>query len=426
MLQTLFHIPNEIAGMPVFGFGLLLAIWAVGSLVLLAWLGWRQGFNADTLGYIPILLLIGAAIWLVLPRLAEAEGLPIRGYGVMLLLALLASTSLAVWRGRRRGIDPELIFSLAFWVFVPGIVGARLFYVIEYWPAFQRPTLGATLAEIFKVTEGGLVVYGSLLGGFLGLVAFLRKYRLPMLATFDLLAPPVMLGLAIGRLGCMLNGCCYGGMCDLPWAVQFPAGSPAHVHQVQHGQTFLHGLKVTGEAAAPPVITDVQPGSPAEKHGLNAGQTITAINGVRVDTVEDAQWALLRAHQRSSQLAIHTQGVRNAASWPISPPLPPSEAVHPTQLYSSFNAFLLCLFLIAYDPFRKRDGELFALVLTLYPITRFVLEIIRTDEASVFGTGLSISQNLSLLLLAAAVGVWAYVLRQPEGKAFPSYQPAVS
>ena len=426
MLQTLFHIPNEITGMPVFGFGLLLALWAAGSLALLAWLGWRQGFNADTWGYVPILALIGAAIWFVLPRLAEAEGLPIRGYGVMLLLALLASTSLAAWRARRRGIDPELIFSLAFWVIVPGIIGARLFYVIEYWPAFERPTLGATLAEIFKVTEGGLVVYGSLLGGFLGLAAFLRKHRLPMLATFDLLAPAVMLGLAIGRLGCMLNGCCYGGLCDLPWAVRFPVESPAHVHQVQHGETFLYGLKITGDAEAPPVITDVQPGSPAEEHGLKAGQTIAAINGAPVAMVADAQWALLRAHRRGSQLAIHTQGVRNPATWRIAPPLPASEPVHPTQLYSSLNALLLCLFLLAYDPFRKRDGELFALVLTLYPITRFVLEIIRTDEASVFGTGLSISQNLSLLLLAAAVGVWAYVLRQPLGKAFAGYRPAGS
>ncbi len=426
MLQTLFYIPNQIGGIPVFGFGLLLALWAIGSVVLLAWLAWRQGFTADTWGYVPILLLIGAAIVFLLPRLAEAEGLPIRGYGVMLLLALVASTALAAWRGYRLGIDPELIFALAFWVIVPGIIGARLFYVIEYWQDFKQPTLGGTLAEIVKVTEGGLVVYGSLVGGFLGLVAFLQKHRLPMLATFDLLAPSVMLGLAIGRLGCMLNGCCYGGTCDLPWAVQFPAGSPAHVHQVQHGQTFLYGLKLEGDPDAPPVITEVQPGSPADKHGLKAGQTITAINGQTVRTVDRAQWTLLQALRHDSQLAVHTEGIRAAAVWPIAPPLPTSEPVHPTQLYSSLNALLLCLFLIAYAPFRRRDGELFALLLTLYPITRFVLEIIRTDEAAVFGTGLSISQNVSLLVLAAAVGVWAYVLRRPKGTAFPGVQPALS
>ena len=184
MLQTLFHVPNEIGGVAVFGFGLLLALWALGSVLLLAWLGWRQGFSADTWGYVPILLLIGAAIWLLLPRLAEAEGLPIRGYGVMLLLALVASTTMAAWRGRRLGIDPEVIFAMAFWLFVPGLLGARLFYVIEYWPKFAQATIGATLLEIVKVTEGGLVVYGALIGGFLGLVAFLLKHRLPMLATY--------------------------------------------------------------------------------------------------------------------------------------------------------------------------------------------------------------------------------------------------
>ncbi|NUQ64082.1 MAG: prolipoprotein diacylglyceryl transferase [Pirellulales bacterium] len=423
MLQTLFYIPNEIGGVPVFGFGLLLALWAIGSVVLLAWLGWRQGWNADTWGYVPILLLIAAAIGFVLPRLTEPEGLPIRGYGVMLLVALVAGTGMAAYRGRRLGIDPELIFAMAFWLFVPGILGARLFYVVEYWRDFSRPTIGGTLIEILKVTEGGLVVYGSLVGGFLGLVAFLAKHRLPMLAMFDLLAPSVVLGMAIGRLGCMLNGCCFGGVCDLPWAVRFPAESPPHVHQVQHGETFLYGLKIQGPPEAPPVITAVQPGSPAEEHGLKAGQTITAINARAVQTVEDAQWALLKAHRHASQLSVATQGARKSAVWPITPPPPTSEPVHPTQLYSALDSLLLCLFLIAYHPFRRRDGELFALLLTLYPITRFLLEIIRTDEASVFGTGLSISQNVSLIVLAAAVGVWIYVLRQPLGTVFPAYQP---
>jgi phosphatidylglycerol:prolipoprotein diacylglycerol transferase len=339
----------------------------------------------------------------------------------MLLLALVASTALAVWRGRRVGVDPEVIFALAFWGFVPGILGARLFYVIEYWDDFQRPTWTGTLAEIVNVTQGGLVVYGSLIGGFLGIVVFLRKHRLPMLATFDLLTPSVMMGIAVGRIGCMLNGCCYGGMCELPWAVRFPAGSPAHVHQVQHGETFLHGLKVTGDPQAPPVITGVQPGSAAESHGLKAGQTITAINGETVGTVEAAQWALLRSHRQGSQISIRTKEAARAAVWPITTPPPTSEPVHPTQLYSSLNALILCLFLVAYDPFRRRDGELFALMLTLYPITRFVLEEIRTDEPAVFQTGLSISGNVSVLLLVVAIAFWAYVLRQPRGRAsFPA------
>ena len=108
----------------MFGPGLLLAVWAVTSVVLLGWLVRRQGFSADTWSYVPILLLIGAIIGWVLPALCERQGLPIRGYGVMMMLAVVAAVSLAAWRAKRRGLDPDLIFSLAFWMLVPGIIGA--------------------------------------------------------------------------------------------------------------------------------------------------------------------------------------------------------------------------------------------------------------------------------------------------------------
>jgi phosphatidylglycerol:prolipoprotein diacylglycerol transferase len=416
MDPTLFHIPNEIFGMPVFGAGLLLIVWAVGSALLLTWLVWRQGFNADTLGNIPLLLMIGAAIWLLLPRMLDekGQGLPIRGYGVMVLVGMALGTALAVWRGRQRGVSSELIFSLIFWMFVPGVIGARLFYVIEYWHDFQRPTAFETFVETIKITEGGLVIYGALLGGFVGLVACIRKYRLPVLPTFDLLAPSVMLGMTFGRIGCLLNGCCFGGVCELPWAIQFPPGSPPYLHQVEHGEMFLHGLKVVGDPQSPPVITAVESGSPAESHGLKAGQTITTINGMPIKSVEWAQVALLDAAKHGSQLSVSTADT-GEVTWPITPPTG-SRPVHPAQIYSSINNLLICLFLLAISPFCRRDGSLFALLLTIYPITRFLLEIIRTDEAAIFGTGLSISQNVSLLLLVAAVGVWAYVLRQPPRK----------
>jgi phosphatidylglycerol:prolipoprotein diacylglycerol transferase len=73
----------------------------------------------------------------------------------------------------------------------------------------------------------------------------------------------------------------------------------------------------------------------------------------------------------------------------------------------------------AYFPFRRRDGEVIALLLTIHPITRFLLEIIRTDEPAVFGTGLSISQNISVLLLATGIGLWWYLSRQPRGVVWP-------
>ena len=98
--------------------------------------------------------------------------------------------------------------------------------------------------------------------------------------------------------------------------------------------------------------------------------------------------------------------------------------VHPTQLYGGISALLLCLFLLAYDPFARRDGEAIALLLTLYPINRFLLECIRTDESGVLNTGLSTGQVVSLIALGASAGLWVYVLRRPKGRAFAWTGPA--
>ena len=141
------------------------------------------------------------------------------------------------------GVDPEVILSLAFWMILPAIVGARVFYVTEYWfehywPVYGEKGLAALLGAVVNVANGGLVIYGGFFGGVAGLLAFFRKYRVPLLATADLVAPSLMLGLAIGRIGCLLNGCCYGGPCDLPWAVTFPAGSPAYASQVARGVMY--------------------------------------------------------------------------------------------------------------------------------------------------------------------------------------------
>ncbi|OHB69450.1 MAG: hypothetical protein A2V70_02825 [Planctomycetes bacterium RBG_13_63_9] len=544
MQQTLFYIPHEVAGIPVFGFGLLLAIWVAGSVGLLAWLAWRQGLSADTWAYVPLLALVAVVIWWLLPVLCHSQGLPIRGFGMMMLVAVVSATGLAVWRARRAGLNPELILSLVFWMFVPGIIGARLFYVVEYWSTdyglvFRSHGFWAMLGEVVNYTQGGLVVFGSLIGGVLGILAFVRRYRLPLLAVCDLITPSLMLGLALGRIGCVANGCCFGGMCELPWAVTFPCDSPVHFHQVAKGETFIHGLKIgaysaelpvpvikevqpgsaarrqglkpgllisgvngrqvatlqdaaaalvgankititaegnryvatwpmesresrdksresrverqepeaidarpdgaaelaaiaSGErfihglkieanSAAEPVIKQLEPGSPVARHALKPGQRLTTINGARVDTIEQAARALLEADQISITARDGPKGAESVYRWQLEGPLPgsrPVQPVHPTQIYSSINALLLCLLLLAYDPFRRRDGELIALLLSIYPVARFLLEMIRTDESPVFHTGMSISQNASLLLLVCAAALWFYILRQPAGKAF--------
>ncbi len=443
MQQTLFHIPLP-------GMATMLSVWAVASVLFVAWLLWKQGWSADTRGYLPLLAMIGAAIYFVLPVVAEPEGLPIRGYGAMLLAGVLSGVWLAVRRARAAGLDQEVIFSLAFWMFLLGILGARLFYVIEYWrhylyvPGEERlRPLAEIVKSILNVTEGGLVVYGALVGGMGAFLVFVWRNHLPGLALADLIAPSMVLGLALGRVGCFLNGCCYGGPSDWPWplAVTFPRGSPPQQGEAKAGQISLHGIHFPREDSLPAIIQDVDPNSPAAQAGLKAGDRITAIVGQApeegqpplhmdgVKTVGQAIVGLLRIKGAGARLTIEPAGEFTEKDVHLaSGDAPPNLPVHPAQLYASIDALLLALFLLAYYPYRRHDGEVVALMLTIHPITRYLLEVIRIDEAdfikfptswpAALGTGLSISQTISILLLAAAACLWTYLLRQPRRLSF--------
>ncbi len=274
MYQTLFVIPRQVAGVDTFGFGWLLAAWAVGCVALVAYTTRRYGWGSEARGLLPAMAVVGLAIAFVLPGLIEPSGLPIRGYGVMLLLAVLAGIGLSIHRARQVGLDPELIWSLGTWFFVSGILGARVFYIIEYWPNFQKETWTETLVAMVNLTQGGLVVYGSLLAGGAALLVFLHRHHLPGLAFADLIAPGVVLGVGLGRIGCFLNGCCYGGITDVPWAVQFPIGSPAYVDQASQGKLYVHGLIFEGRGSDRPVIAEVEPDSPAAHTGLATGDVV--------------------------------------------------------------------------------------------------------------------------------------------------------
>jgi phosphatidylglycerol:prolipoprotein diacylglycerol transferase len=363
-----------------------------------------------------VLLIVGVVIWKFLPKLeVQADvgpplGLPIRGYGVMLLVAVVSAVALLVREARRLGIDPELIFSLTFYLFLGGIVGARLFYVIEYWPQFQRGNLADTMGAVLNVTQGGLVVYGSLIGGSAAGLWFIRRHGLPLLTMMDLLAPSFMLGLAIGRIGCLLNGCCHGGVCDIkPLGITFPAGSPPYIQQRSLGQ--LHGFRIGEQPdTGATVVENVEPSSPAARAGLTPGTIIQAINGGPVASYADAR-RLLEQTPPTLHLDTAAGPIRiDAKQWPAR-----SKPVHPTQIYGSINAGLICLVLWSFFPFRRWDGEVLAWMLTLYPVTRFLLEIVRTDEPGQFGTPLSISQFVSMALAVLAVVLWVYLLRQPRG-----------
>jgi len=418
MYDTLFTIKSHIAGIPVFGFGWLLGIWAVLSAILIVWTLARQGWTAELQATLPALAISGGAIAFLLPNLVDSGGLPIRGYGVMLLCAMGAGVTLSVYRARQKGLDPEIILSLATWLFITGIVGARAFYVIKNWPDFLRPNsenpaLIPTLIGILDVTKGGLVVYGGMLAGGLTLAAFVKKYRLAGLALSDLIVPGVVLGMAIGRIGCFLHGCCYGGVCGLPWAVEFPYNSPPHLQQVQQGQLPLHGIVLRDTGSAPAIVRRVEAGSTAAAAGIKPGDHIVEVQGYPVATADGTIRRLLDVPAESGEVSVRLAGEQVARRWSTAGS-ERSLPVHPSQIYSAVDALLLCLFLLAYEPYKRREGELTALLLTIHPISRFLIEMIRVDEAAVLGTGFSIAQIVSIVILVGAAGLWLYLLKSPS------------
>jgi len=156
-------------------------------------------------------------------------GFKIFGYGLMLFIAYIVSINMTAWRAKKGHMNPQFAFDLATWLFIGGLVGARAFFVIQYRDRFS------SILDIFKIWEGGIVFYGSLIGGAMAFFLIWWIKRFPLLPMADAIAPALCIGLAIGRFGCFLNGCCYGDRCELPWAVQFPPGSAPFNDQVADG-----------------------------------------------------------------------------------------------------------------------------------------------------------------------------------------------
>ena len=281
MRSTLFHIPHAdpFWGIPVFGWGWLLLIVVISGVALIGYRVYTAGWNRTVLADLPFLLMFVAVVGWVAPLLEEPTasgpplGIPIRAYGVMVLLGIGAGIAMSMQQARRMGVDPETVLSLCFWIIVAGFLGARTFYVVEYWEQFARPSARDTLVRIVNLTDGGLVVYGSFIGASLACVVYVLRYRLPLLAMADLLAPGLMIGLALGRIGCLMNGCCWGGVCDnSALGITFPQGSPPFVDQLERGRLVdMRTHREVATDALPLLVDEVTPGGLAEQRGLQSG-----------------------------------------------------------------------------------------------------------------------------------------------------------
>ena len=263
------------------------------------------------------------------------DGLPVFGYGLMLFIGFTAASVLAARRAEREGLSKDVIWDLAMWLFIPGILGARMWYLIQYGdrvfagvPVTQWPLVAVNLSL------GGIVLYGhAFWEGRLGFSRFVSPVGFDHSVWQILSCSSVFVGIGFGRIGCFLYGCCYGCKSTLPWAVQFPPGSSAFDSLVAKGV-------IDASAACTPLL-------------------------------------------------------------------------HPTQIYSSIDGFLIAALTSWYFWHRRRNGEVLAVALIVYPITRFCMELLRADEVGQFGTTLTISQCASIGLFILNIPFMYYLSRRP-------------
>jgi len=150
----------------------------------------------------------------VFPKLFTIGSFYLPTYGVLVALGFLAGLTVTVRLARRSGLNPELITNLAVYVALAGLAGAKLLMI-----AFDRPTL----REIFTLSslQAAGVFQGGLILAIIVAFAYIRSQGLPLLQTMDAFAPGIALGHAIGRMGCLAAGCCWGRETTLPWAITF-------------------------------------------------------------------------------------------------------------------------------------------------------------------------------------------------------------
>lgn len=319
------------------------------------------------------------------PELFRIPGLDltIKSYGMMMVLGFLAAVAVIRALSRRFTRDPQHITNAALYSLIAGVVGARIFFVVHYFDQFREEPLA-----VFAIWNGGLELIGGVLAAIAVILLYIRYHKLPMRHYLDVLAIGLVVALFFGRVGCFLNGCCYGRPAELPWSVRFPYGSFAYRSQVRpdpdRGREEPH-LPL-----------------PDEYFGY------TDEHGHYVPDLKPRQY--LTPNQREQV----TEGRFRC--------LP----VHPTQLYASGLALVIGVGLFGvwrrsrraekrgrYPPLTK-SGSTFSLMFVLYGIMRFVMEALRDDNPFEIDH-LTISQMLSVGLIVAGLGLLIYfTFARPE------------
>jgi prolipoprotein diacylglyceryl transferase len=160
------------------------------------------------------------AVLASIPSPSDADIGPFHMYGVLLAIGVLVATFAGERRWRNRGYPKNVVYDIAFWVVVAGVVGARLYHVVTDYQLFTHDPVRAV-----EIWRGGLGIWGAVIGGAIAVAVICRRRGLPTLAVMDCMAPGIVLAQAIGRWGNWFNQELFGSPTTLPWGLEI---SPAH------------------------------------------------------------------------------------------------------------------------------------------------------------------------------------------------------
>ncbi|MGC4114833.1 MAG: prolipoprotein diacylglyceryl transferase [Myxococcales bacterium] len=313
-------------------------------------------------------------------------GAPLHTYGLMIATAFIV----AVWLGSREAVRayPEMIkiggkmepagpymrerfLDLGFWILVSSIVGSRVLFVITKLDDYRRDW-----TQIFSIS-GGLVFYGGFIGASLASYYYCKKHKLDFLRIADVAIPSVAIGHAIGRIGCLAAGCCWGGIAKAgsAIAIRFPAA--AHL--------------------------------PFGGFGTDA----LAYN----DQAKDHRWfdALGHLYDHSIEGAHQISQVALSSGYSVP--------VYPTQLMESTGELMLFLALLVVRRHKSFNGQVLSVWLMCYAVLRFCIELFRGDDIrnflfkypdSIHPVILSTSQTISLGIFITGVAIWVLYGRKAK------------
>jgi len=355
-----------------------------------------------------------------IPAPGWPDGIPVQGFGLMLLLGFLSASWLAARLARRERIAEGMVQDIGLWLFLGGLAGARALYMWEYSSGFTD-----FVTRYFRFYEGGIILYGGYAGGALALVlGWYLKYRSQPVSPWrlaDVYAAPLALGVALGRVGCLLNGCCYGQPAPPDYGtipIHFPLPSAVRFDLGKLGLQSPAGFTLDPRALPRAVVGAVEPGSGAD--ALKPGDRIVEAAGMPVVTADDISRILLEelagpSHRGNNTLALSVlrDGERIDLSY-----APRTIGLHPAQLYETVSMILLTLLIMAYMPLRGREGQAAAVFVACYGAHRFLNELLRSDIRPV-----GLESNTSLMLVAAGILMWIGlqfltlpIRRHPDGE----------